>query len=74
MGWDIRTKSQLYNAIMFVNIMFYFIIILSPKFSGFPETFKNGSIRSMNRKLKCKNDVCTQHDWDEAQVLLGYNM
>ena len=54
--------------------MFYFIIILSPKFSGFPETFKNGSIRSMNRKLKCKNDVCTQHDWDEAQVLLGYNM
>ena len=50
-----------------------FYIILSSYFSGFPETFKNGSIRSMNRKLKCKNDVCTQHDWDEAQVLLGYN-
>ena len=36
---------------------------------GFPHTFTNGTIKSMNRKLKCANAACTVHDWTENKIL-----
>jgi len=32
---------------------------------GFPKTFENGSIADINENLKCLNDACTAHEWNE---------
>ena len=35
---------------------------------GFPETFKNGSIKGINNNLKCLDDACSKHEWNEEAI------
>ena len=36
---------------------------------GFPHTAHNGTIKSMNRKIKCANPSCSVHEWLEKRIL-----
>ncbi|CBY11575.1 unnamed protein product [Oikopleura dioica] len=40
---------------------------------GFPETYKNGSIKSMSKFLKCDNPACTMHQWKEDKIAKRVN-
>ena len=35
---------------------------------GFPQTFPNGTIKDISKNLRCLNDQCTKHWWDEEAL------
>ena len=35
---------------------------------GFPKQFSNGTISGMNENIKCLNEACTTHIWDEKAL------